>query len=436
MAINTLKTQHSLTREQKEAVGLLSIGTFLEYFDLMLYVHMAVLLNELFFPKTDPFTASLLYAFSFCVIFIFRPIGALIFGYIGDHIGRKSVVIMTTLIMALSCIVMAILPTYAQIGIAASWIMIVCRILQGMSSIGEIIGAELYLAETITPSLRCSSVALLGTFSVLGATAALGVSSLVFLMKLEWRYAFAIGALIALIGGVARTSLKETTDFSDAKRRINESFNKNQIEKSSLINDPFFNEPVNKKTVLALFMMDCSWPVCFYIGYIYCSDILKNTFGYTGEQVIKHNFFVSLSELLIFILLTYLASKFNPLKILKTLMIIFMFFCTYCIYSLENLTSIFQLFFIQSVIVAYGPIIMVAAPILFSHFPIFKRFTYVGTIHAISRAAIYTGTSFGLIYLTNIMNNHYGIFTLLIISSSCFAFGLFHFEKLEEEKNA
>ena len=65
--------QQSLAREQKEAVGLLSIGTFLEYFDLMLYVHMAVLLNELFFPKTDPFTASLLSAFAFCSVFVLCP---------------------------------------------------------------------------------------------------------------------------------------------------------------------------------------------------------------------------------------------------------------------------------------------------------------------------------------------------------------------------
>ena len=70
---NTLSVaniQTSLTREQREVVGLLSIGTFLEYFDLMLYVHMAVLLNELFFPKTDPFTSSLLTAFSFFSTYI------------------------------------------------------------------------------------------------------------------------------------------------------------------------------------------------------------------------------------------------------------------------------------------------------------------------------------------------------------------------------
>ncbi|WPX99148.1 MFS transporter N-terminal domain protein [Candidatus Megaera polyxenophila] len=64
----------------------------------MLYVHMAVLLNELFFPKTDPFTASLLAAFGFCSTYLLRPFGALIFGYIGDNIGRKATVIITTML--------------------------------------------------------------------------------------------------------------------------------------------------------------------------------------------------------------------------------------------------------------------------------------------------------------------------------------------------
>jgi len=74
--------QQILTREQKESIGLLQIGTFLEYFDLMLYVHMAVLLNELFFPETDPLTTRLIAALSFSSVFILRPFGAIIFGYI------------------------------------------------------------------------------------------------------------------------------------------------------------------------------------------------------------------------------------------------------------------------------------------------------------------------------------------------------------------
>ncbi len=152
--------QTSLTREQKQAVGLLSIGTFLEYFDLMLYVHMAVLLNKLFFESADPHTASLMTAFAFCSTYVFRPIGALIFGWLGDNIGRKSTVIITTVMMAFTCLVMANLPTYPQIGSMATWIVTICCIVQGMSSMGEIVGAGLYLTETINPPAQYASVAM------------------------------------------------------------------------------------------------------------------------------------------------------------------------------------------------------------------------------------------------------------------------------------
>ncbi len=128
----------SLSCQQKEAIGLLQIGTFLEYFDLMLYVHMAVLLNELFFPKTDPHTAALIAAFAFCSTYVLRPIGALLFGWVGDNIGRKPTVVITTMMMAISCIVMANLPTYAQIGISAAWVITICRIMQGLSAMGEV----------------------------------------------------------------------------------------------------------------------------------------------------------------------------------------------------------------------------------------------------------------------------------------------------------
>ena len=98
------EAQTSLTREQKQAVGLLSIGTFLEYFDLMLYVHMAVLLNDLFFEPADPLTASLYTAFAFCSTYLLRPVGAILFGWIGDNIGRKHTVVITTAMMSVSCV--------------------------------------------------------------------------------------------------------------------------------------------------------------------------------------------------------------------------------------------------------------------------------------------------------------------------------------------
>ncbi|MCC8369713.1 MAG: MFS transporter, partial [Rickettsia endosymbiont of Oxypoda opaca] len=185
------------TKDQKKAIGLLSIGTFLEYFDLMLYVHMAVLLNELFFPTTDPHTAYLLSTLAFCSTFIFRPAGALVFGWLGDNIGRRSTVIITTMLMAFSCFVIAVLPTYAQLGIMASWGMIACRVLQGISSMGEIIGADLYLTETIKPPACYPAVALIESFCALGGFAALGIASLVTSFGINWRLAFWFGVVIA-----------------------------------------------------------------------------------------------------------------------------------------------------------------------------------------------------------------------------------------------
>ena len=161
-------SEQRLTKKQKQAVELLSIATFLGYFDLMLYIHMAALLNDLFFPASDPDTKTLYLAFTFCSTYLLRPIGALIFGWLGDNMGRKYTIIITTFVMAGTCLVMYMLPTYERIGITASIIVIICGILQGMSSIGEIVGATLYFTETIKRPQQYTIVAWLNFIPVLG----------------------------------------------------------------------------------------------------------------------------------------------------------------------------------------------------------------------------------------------------------------------------
>jgi MFS family permease len=104
---------------------------------------MAFMLNNLFFPPTDTHTQSLLSAFTFCTSFIFRPFGALLFGYIGDKYGRRITVIITTLLMAITCLIMSMAPTYNQVGITAVWIITCCRIVQVITSMGEITAAQL-----------------------------------------------------------------------------------------------------------------------------------------------------------------------------------------------------------------------------------------------------------------------------------------------------
>lgn len=268
----------SLNSSQKETMALLSIGTFLEYFDLMLYVHMAVLLNELFFPKADPYTGSIIAAFTFSSTYVMRPFGALIFGYIGDHIGRKPTVIITTTMMSISCIIMANVPTYNELGISAAWIMITCRVVQGLSTMGEVMGANIYIIEVTKPPVQYPAVALMSVCGAIGSTASLGIATFTTSYGFNWRIAFWIGALIAGIGVIARTRLRETPDFTNAKLA------KNKVN----------NVGTSKKTALSLFFIECSWPVCFYFTYIYCGGVLKTSFDFTSEQVIQHNFIVSM----------------------------------------------------------------------------------------------------------------------------------------------
>jgi MHS family proline/betaine transporter-like MFS transporter len=422
--------QNKLTRDQKEAIGLLSIGTFLEYFDLMLYVHMAVLLNELFFPKTDPFNMALLSAFSFCSTYLLRPFGALLFGWVGDVIGRKSTVVITTGLMAISCIVMANLPTYSQIGIAASWAVTICRIVQGMSSMGEITGAQLFLCETIKLPARNPAVAGLNLAVSVGTFAALGVASLVTLNIVDWRIAFWIGALIAIIGAGARTRLRETPEFSDAKKRIGETikdFNLNSnIMNSSLI----YKEKVKKKTSLALFLLDCMWPLCFYFVYVHCGNILKNTFHYSSDQVIHQNLIVSIVQVtncFIFVVLSY---KIYPLLILRIKLFISFILFLFCPYLLDHINDPYYLMLLQSSIIFFACDSSPATSIFYKYFPVFKRFTYIGFLYALSRAITYIITAFGLVYLVEYFGN-YGILVIMIPICIGYFFGLRYFEKLE-----
>jgi MFS family permease len=429
--MQTAKEQQSLTREQKEAVGLLSIGTFLEYFDLMLYVHMAVLLNELFFPKTDPFTASLLTAFAFWSTYLLRPLGALIFGYIGDKIGRKATVVITTLIMSISCITMVLVKPYEEIGITASVIVTICRMLQGMSCVGEISGAELYLTETTKPPIQYSAVTSVTVFAVFGATVALALASYVTSSGGNWRIAFIIGSGVAVIGFVARTALKETPDYVDAKRKA-----KLMLEscKSSLDNSKIYqkiiNEKVDIRTTLSYLSIRCAWPACFYFSFIYCGNLYKTLFGFDAGQVIYQNFIVSIFELFMAIFLLILGRFVYPLKILKTILCIYSLFILCSPYLLDRIQTPLGLFCIQVFSTCFALGIIPASAILYKHFPIFKRFTYTSMLYALSRILMYGVTSFGLIILIKFFGN-YGFIILMIPIIIVYSLGISHFQKLE-----
>jgi len=426
----------SLNREQKEAVGLLQVGTFLEYFDFMLYVHMAVVLDEIFFPQTDPHTTSLLTAFAFCSTWVFRPFGALLFGWIGDNIGRKTTVIMTTAMMAVSCMIMANLPTYAQIGVSAAWIVTVCRIVQGLSSMGEKVGAEIYISEITSPPASYAAVSFIGAAAAVGAVAAVGVAVLTTHFGFNWRVAFWIGAGIAVVGSVARTRLRETPEFVDMRRKFKlliEKYEKTNSKKEKEIRKTVSDlrmKKIPRATLLGYFLSQCGWPISFYLGYIYFNATLKTVYCYTSEDIIIHNFVLTIMQVLQAFIWAFVSFRVHPLKILRikgTVFLPLILLIPVCLFYKVGFLSILLL---QSLILFFNIGMNPAEYVFIKQLPVYKRFTASGLIYALGRASTYIVTSFGVVYLTS----WFGAFgTLILTLPLCLGFfwSLNHFEKLE-----
>jgi MHS family proline/betaine transporter-like MFS transporter len=421
-----LPYQEKLTPVQLQAVGLLSLGTFLEQFDIMLYIHMSVILNELFFPKTDPVVTSWISAFTFCSTFIFIPIGAAIFGYIGDSLGRKSTLVFTTLLTSLSCITIAFLPTYAEIGIKASIIMIGCRITQSLASMGEVIGALVYITEFTKPPIRHYAVALIPVLGFSGGLAALGVASFITYAEINWRGIFVFGSIIALVGFSIRARLRETQDFADATKRLKTQYNVH------LNQDDFPTDNNYKKTSLAMFCIQCSWPLCFYFVFIYCGQLLKNQFNYSVFEIVKHNFVISIFPVISCFIRAKLSKKLHPLILLKySLIISFLLFVITGFY-LESGPNILGIAIFQSLLLMFTSNGYSELSVIIPHFSVFKRFKSACLSYAFSRAFMYIITSFGLIVIIKFIGIMYG----LIFATSCVtamgAYGYFYFLRLEQ----
>ena len=419
-------TQTKLTKEQKEAVGILSLGTFLEQFDIMLYIHMAVLLNELFLPQTDAYVTSLVSAFTFCSTWFFIPIGALIFGWIGDNIGRKATVVLTTLLTSLSCLTIAFLPTYNEIGIKASIIMIGCRIIQSTASMGEVIGAIIYTIEFTKPPIRYYAVAMIPVLGYSGGLVALGVASFILYAEINWRGVFIFGALIALVGMTIRTRLRETKDFSDSQARLKKEYNRPIDQSHYLLNAN------HKQTYIATFCTQCIWPLCFFFVFIYCGQFLKTKFNYSALEVVQHNFIISIFPVISCFIRAKLTLKFHPLILFKySLIISFCLFIITGLYLEENLQA-FELSILQILLLMFTANGYTESSVIFPHLPVLQRFKSACLAYAFSRAFMYIITSFGLIFIIKLCGVFWGI-TFAVSCVTCLGFyGLIYFLRLEQ----
>ena len=418
--------KNKLTRQQKEAVGLLSIGTFLEFFDLMLYIHLSVLLNDLFFPKADPTTAKLFAATAFCLTYVLRPVGGFIIGRIGDTMGRKFTIMLTTFVMAFACVIMATAKTYEEVGITATIVVMLCRVLQGFSSMGEIMGAQIYITEILKNPWRAVSSGIVVFAASLGSTFALIIASLA-ISAGNWRLGFWIGAIIAIVGVFARTRLRETVEFTDYKRRMQI---KNNIDTEKNIEKP------NKKTLLAFAFTEIHVPICFYVTYIFCAEIMKTRFGFTAEQVISQNLKVAIVLAIGVLIVAILAKRIHPIKTAMVTASIFIIALPFMPFWLNTVSNLFFLGCIQVLIKSFTfSTCGTLDAIQYKYFPTGERFSCVaityGFVFAFSTALV----AFGLIPLTHYFG-YYALWFLFVPAVIGYWWAINYFKKLEIERGA
>ena len=198
-----------------------AVGTTIEWYDFFLFgVVTPLVLNKLFFPNFDPLVGTLLAYTTFFVGFISRPIGGIIFGHYGDRIGRKTVLVLTILIMGIATFLIGCLPTYASVGIWAPVMLLFLRIFQGIGIGGEWGGAVLMAVEHSPAGRR----GFYGSWPQIGVPAGLLLSSgMVYLLSFlpeadffswGWRIAFLISAVLVAVGLYIRLKIMETPAFT------------------------------------------------------------------------------------------------------------------------------------------------------------------------------------------------------------------------------
>ena len=273
MATSTVAPR-PMSAEEKKVIFASSLGTVFEWYDFYLYGSLAAVIAKQFFGGLDPTSAYIFALLAFAAGFIVRPFGALVFGRLGDMIGRKYTFLVTIVIMGSATFIVGLLPNYATIGIAAPIILVALRMLQGLALGGEYGGAATYVAEHAPMGKRGAYTAWIQTTATLG----LFLSLIVILVTREltgpafevwgWRVPFLLSILLLAVSVYIRLSMNESPAF--AKMKAEGKTSKAPLSES-------FGQWKNLKIViLALIGLTAGQAVVWYTGQFYALFFLQS----------------------------------------------------------------------------------------------------------------------------------------------------------------
>lgn len=304
-----------ITAEERKVIFASSLGTVFEWYDFYLYGSLAAIIAKQFFSGADPSTGFIFALLAFAAGFIVRPFGALVFGRLGDMIGRKYTFLVTILIMGGSTFIVGILPAYSSIGIAAPIILISLRILQGLALGGEYGGAATYVAEHAPQNKRGAFTSWIQTTATLGLFLSLIVIQVTRMTIGEdafaewgWRIPFLISVFLLGVSVWIRLSMNESPAFAKMKAE-------GKTSKAPLTES--FGKWKNLKIViLALLGLTAGQAVVWYTGQFYALFFLTQTLKVSGQTA---NFLIAGSLLIgtpFFILFGSWSDKIGRKKII------------------------------------------------------------------------------------------------------------------------
>ncbi len=307
MTDTTSDSQTSPYSYRKVAIAA-CFGTFLEWYDFLTFATLAVVFGPLFFPSSDPATGLLASLATFGVGMVIRPVGAAIFGSIGDRIGRRPVFMITISLMGVATVCVGFLPTYAQVGIWAPILLVLLRLLQGLSAGGEIGGSAVFLTEHAGESgrgFKTSFLSLMGPLGILASTLQIAVLqnylSTEEFLSWGWRVPFWISIILLIIAFKVRMTLEETPIFLQ--------LSKSQIQSKTPLRDNFKDPETRKRMFLLFFCISAGGAVLFFCVQVYTAIFLKTTVKLPPQLVDQLTVYATLALLPLTVFAGWLSDK-------------------------------------------------------------------------------------------------------------------------------
>lgn len=307
-------TQHS-PAEIRKVIAASAVGTMIEWYDFYIFGSLATIIAPLFYPSGDDTWALIAYLSTFAVGFVVRPFGALVFGRIGDLVGRKYAFLVTLIIMGAATAVVGILPTYATIGIAAPIALLIIRVLQGLALGGEYGGAAVYVAEHVPDNRR----GFYTSFIQITATLGLFVSLVVILVvqnavgaeafrEWGWRVPFLISIVLVGVSLYIRLRMQESPIFTHIKST--------GMTSAQPLKEAFTEWRNLRRVLISLFGATAGQGVIWYTGQFYALFYLQTILKVHPTSA---NYIIATALLLgmpLFILMGALSDRFGRKRLM------------------------------------------------------------------------------------------------------------------------